>query len=108
MTDLEPVKKKIWKAVEKADKQKFDKECDAFARKVAGGWWRIGWNIMPADLADLAKMLDRAAKAAHREWIKAMRRGDAPPEDVSPGEGFALCARLIREVLPSKKKRPTV
>lgn len=108
MTDLEPVKKKIWKAVEKADKQKFNKECDAFARKVAGGWWRIGWNIMPADLADLAKMLDRAAKAAHREWIKAMRRGDAPPEDVSPGEGFALCARLIREVLPLKKKRPTV
>ena len=24
MTDFEPVKKKIWKAVEKADRQKFD------------------------------------------------------------------------------------
>ena len=49
-------------------------------------------------------MLERTAKAAHKEWIKAMRRGDAPSEDVSPGEGFALCAKLIREVLPSKKK----
>ena len=105
MTDFEPVKKKIWKAVEKADKQKFDKECDALMKKAAGDWWRIGWNIAPADLADFAKMLERTAKAAHREWIKAMRRGDAPPEDVSPGEGFALCAKLIREVLPSKKRR---
>lgn len=105
MTDLEPVKKKIWKAVEKADKAKFDKACDAFAKKIAGDWWRIGWNVMPEDLADLAKTFEKVAKAAHREWIKAMRRGDAPPEDVSPGEGFALCARLIREALPPKKQR---
>ena len=73
-------------------------------KKAAGDWWRIGWNIAPVDLADFAKMLEQTAKAAHREWIKAMRRGDAPSEDVSPGEGFALCAKLIREVLPSKKK----
>ena len=28
-----------------------------------------------------------------------MKNGDAPAEDVSPGEGFALCAKIIQESL---------
>lgn len=104
MTDFGPIKKKIWKAARTGNEQRFDKECDALMKKVSGEWWRIGWNVLPADLKDLSNMFERLAKKAHREWIKAMRRGDAPAEDISPGEGFALCAKLIRDELKSKPK----
>ena len=68
-------------------------------QKACDDWWRIGWSIMPADIDDLLKMIDRTARKAHKCWIKAMKCGDAPNEDVSPGEGFALCAKLIRDAL---------
>ena len=105
MTDFEPIKTRIWKAAHKVDVQKFDKACDALMKKAVGDWWRIGWNVAPKDLVELMKMFEKLAKRADREWIKAMKRGDAPPEDVSPGEGFALCAKLIRDELEANGRR---
>lgn len=43
-------------------------------------------------------MLDKLAKEAHKSWIRAMKRGDAPPEDVSHGEGFAICSMLVKDL----------
>lgn len=102
MTNFEQLKEKVWKAAQKADKVKFDKACDKLMQKACNDWWRIGWNIMPADIDDLLKMIDRTARKAHKCWIKAMKCGDAPNEDVSPGEGFALCAKLIRDAIKNK------
>lgn len=104
MTNFEPLKEKVWKAVEKADKVKFDKACDKLMQKAVNDWWRIGWCIAPTSINDVFSMLDKAARKAHKCWLKAMKCGDAPPEDVSPGEGFALCAKLIREALNNKKR----
>ena len=99
MTNFEPLKEKVWKAAQKADKAKFDNACDKLMQKACNDWWRIGWNICPESVDDVIKMLDNLSKEAHKLWIKAMKCGDAPNEDVSPGEGFALCAKLIREAL---------
>ena len=98
MTNFEPFKEKIWKAAQKSDKEKFDKACDALMKKAYDDWWRIGWSICPNDIDELIKTLDKLAKEAHKSWIRAMKRGDAPPEDVSPGEGFAICSMLIKDL----------
>lgn len=99
MTNFEPIKEKIWKAAQKSDKEKFDKQCTKLMEKACNDWWRIGWNICPNDVNDIIKMFNDLAKQSHKLWIKAMKNGDAPAEDVSPGEGFALCAKIIKESL---------
>ena len=96
MTNIESLKDKIWKAAQKSDKEKFGKACDALMKKAYDDWWRIGWSICPKDIDDLLKMIDKTAKEAHKSWRKAVKNGDAPNEDISPGEGFAYCASLIR------------
>lgn len=102
MTNFEPIKDKIWNAAQKQNREKFDKECTNLMKKAVNDWWRIGWSIYPKSIDEIIKGFERVAKKAHKLWIKAMKSGDAPSEDVSPGEGFALCAQLIRE-LKSKK-----
>jgi len=72
-------------------------------KKARDDWWRIGWSIYPKDIDDLLKMIDKTAEEAHKAWLKAIKCGDAPNEDISPGEGFALCARLIREEMEKNK-----
>ena len=67
--------------------------------KACSDWWRIGWNVCPQNADDILKMIDDLAKQSHKLWIKAMKCGDAPAEDVSPGEGFARCATILREAL---------
>ena len=99
MTDFEPLKEKVWKAAQKADKAKFDKACDKLMQKACDDWWRLGWKVYPKDIDDVLKLIDNLAKETHKSWIKAMKCGDAPAEDVSPGEGFALCSKLIREAI---------
>lgn len=99
MTNFEPLKDKIWKAAQQSNKEKFDKCCNKLMQKACNDWWRIGWEIYPKNINDVLGMIDNAAKEAHKLWLKAMKCGDAPAEDVSPGEGFALCAKLIREAL---------
>ena len=71
-------------------------------QKACGDWWRIGWNIYPKNVDDVIKLIDTLAKEAHNSWLAAMKCGDAPAEDVSPGEGFALCSKLIQEVIKNK------
>ena len=85
MTNFEPIKDKIWKAAQKQNKIKFDKECDNLMKKAANDWWRIGWMIYPKTSDEFIKLLNKTAKAAHKAWIKAMKCGNAPAEDVSSG-----------------------
>ena len=99
MTNFEPIKEKIWHAAKNDDKTSFDDACNALMKKVHDDWWRIGWNIMPKDINELVDMIDSLARNAHKMWLAAMKRGDAPAEDVSPGEGFALCSKLIKDEL---------
>ena len=68
-------------------------------QKACDDWWRIGWSICPKSVDDVIKMIDNLAKEAHNSWLAAMKCGDAPAEDVSPGEGFALCSKLIQEAI---------
>lgn len=102
MTNFEPLKEKVWKAAQQSDKDKFDYWCTKLMQKACDDWWRIGWNIHPKSVNDVIKMIDNLSKEAHNSWLAAMKCGDAPAEDVSPGEGFALCAKLIRDAIKNK------
>ena len=102
MTNFEPLKEKVWEAVLKSDKTAFNDYCYQLMQKACGDWWRIGWNIYPKNVDDVIKLIDTLAKEAHNSWLAAMKCGDAPAEDVSPGEGFALCSKLIQEVIKNK------
>ena len=103
MTNFALLKEKAWEAAQKSDKTVFDNCCTKLMQKACYDWWRIGWSICPKDIDDLLAMIDKTSKEAHRCWLKAIEDGDAPDEDVSPGEGFALCASLIREELSRVK-----
>ena len=105
MLNIEPLKDQIWEAAQKSDKKKFDDCCNTLIEKVYSDWQRIGWSICPKDIDDLLKLIDKTAKEAHKSWRKAVKNGDAPDEDVSPGEGFAYCASLIRDLKDSQSKK---
>lgn len=102
MTNIESLKDKILEAAQKSDKTTFDDCCDKLMQKACDDWWRIGWSICPKSVNDVIKMIDNLAKEAHNSWLAAMKCGDAPAEDVSPGEGFALCSKLIQEAIKNK------
>lgn len=102
MTNFEPIKEKIWKAAQNQNKEKFDKECNNLVKKATNDWWRIGWSIYPKNVGEIVKWFDKLAKKAHTLWIKAVKSGDAPNEDISPGEGFALCSNLIKNAIAKK------
>ena len=74
-------------------------------QKACDDWWRIGWSIYPKSVNDVIKLIDNLSKEAHNSWLDAMKCGDAPAEDVSPGEGFALCSKLIQEAIKEKSKK---
>lgn len=102
MTDFEPLKLRIWNDA-RADKwDVFDKDCEKLVEKVSGDWWRIGWSLAPDNLDELYQMLDKAAEKAHESWLKAITEGDAPPEDVSPGEGFLIVKKIIQDAVNGK------
>ena len=102
MTNIEPLKDKIWEAAQKSDKTAFDDCCIKLMQKACNDWWRIGWNICPRNIDDVLKIVDNAATSAHEAWINAIKSGDAPTEDISPGEGFALCSKIIREAIEKR------
>jgi len=56
--------------------------------------WRCGWNFNPSSPEEVMDMLEQLAIAFHTDWLVAMENGDAPHEDVSPGEPF-ISARTI-------------
>ena len=99
MTNFEPLKQKIWESAKADNKTEFDNNCEALMTKACEDWWRIGWSIAPNDINDVYKMLDSLMRNCHEAWLKAMECGDAPNEDVSPGEGFALVKKVIQEAV---------
>lgn len=99
MTNFDPIKKRIWESAKADDKASFDKNCHALIEKTRNEIWRIGWEIAPKNINQLYKLLDKATAFCHEKWLAAMKSGDAPPEDVSPGEGFALVKILIQEAI---------
>lgn len=103
MTNFEPYKNKIWEAARNGDKEEFEHSCKELIKKSFEDTWRLGWEIYPESIEDIYKYLDNAACWAHKMWLKAMETGDAPPEDVSPGEGFLLAKSIIQEAIAGKK-----
>lgn len=102
MTNFEPLKLRIWNDARAEKWDIFNEDCEALMNKAVGDWWRIGWNIAPKDINDVYQMLDALAGDCHEAWLKAITEGDAPPEDISPGEGFALVKKVIQEAVEGK------
>ena len=107
MTNFEPLKLRIWNDARAEKWDIFNEDCEALMNKAVGDWWRIGWNIAPKDINEVYQMLDALAGDCHEAWLKAMECGDAPAEDVSPGEGFALVKKVIQEAV-GRTSSPTM
>ena len=99
MTNFEPLKKLVWESARAGNKEEFDKNCSALMEKTISDIWRMGWMIAPKDLNEVYKLLDDLTQYCHSRWIAAMESGDAPPEDVSPGEGFAHIKEIIQKAV---------
>lgn len=99
MTDFTPFKEKIWIAARDGNKELFEAGCKELMEKAANDIWRIGWEIYPKSIEDVYKMIDSFAEWCHSQWRSAMECGDAPPEDVSPGEGPLLVKKVIQEAI---------
>ena len=105
MTDFSPFKKRIWKYAQENDNKNFDRWCLLLMQKgVKDCLWRLGWSICPENAESISEMFKDFAVKADKEWRKAIGKGDAPPEDVSPGEGYALCSKLIEELIDDNSK----
>lgn len=63
--------------------------------------FRLGWGGT-GKIDTVPKMLRVIGVMAHHDWLKAMERGDAPPEDVSPCEGFFHYANLVEGLMEGK------
>lgn len=104
MTDFKPLKDKIWETARDGDKSEFDLACEDLMKKAVEDLFRIGWNIYPKKIEDVYELLDNVAEWSHERWKEAMKCGDAPYEDVSPGEGFLLVKKVIQEAIEGKTK----
>lgn len=102
MADTDTLKLRMWNDA-RADKwDVFNEDYEALLEKAMGNWWRIGWSLAPNNLDELYQMLDKAAEKAHNYWLKAIEDGDAPNEDVSPGEGFLAVKKVIQDAVDGK------
>ena len=97
MTNFQPLEDKIWEAVKSDDRAAFEEGCKALMEKVASDIWRLGWEIYPKKIEDVYDFLDEISKWCHERWVEDMQRGDAPNEDMSPGEGPLLVKKIIQE-----------
>lgn len=104
MTNYEPLKKLVWESARSGNKSEFDDNCAALMQKASEDIWRIGWSIMPKNIDEVYKIIDGLAKWSHEKWLEAMKCGDAPAEDVSPGEGFLHIKNVIKEAVEGKSK----
>jgi hypothetical protein len=103
MADIEPLKLKIWNSARADNWEQFNEDCETLIEKAVGDWWRIGWSLAPNSIDEIYHILDGAAKNAHEAWLKAMENGDAPAEDISPGEGFLLVKKIIQDAVNGKE-----
>lgn len=99
MRAIAKIKKTIWEAASEGRRPAFDTAIIRLCKIAMSEWWKLGWTLAPKDAGDIVRMLDNTATRAHMEWRKSVRRGDSPDEDISPGEGFALCSRIIEEAM---------
>ena len=99
MTEFHPFKDKIWDAVKADDKEAFEEACLNLMKKGVDDLFRMGWMIYPKKIEDVYDLIDDLATWCHERWIEAMKCGDAPPEDVSPGEGPMLVKKVIQEAI---------
>lgn len=102
MTDFDTLKIKIWNDARTDKWDMFEKDFADLIEKAKTDVWRIGWSIAPKDINEVYALLDKAAQFCHEKWVEAMKSGDAPPEDVSPGEGFALLKQVIQDAVERK------
>lgn len=102
MTNFEPIKEQIWNAVKVDDRVEFNKQCEALMQKAAMDIWRMGWSLAPKNIDDVFQMLDDLSKWCHERWLEAMECGDAPAEDVSPGDGFQVVKKIIQDSVNGK------
>ena len=107
MTNFEPYKDKIWDAVKADDRTAFDEACLNLMKKGVDDCFRIGWAIYPKKIDDVYDLIDNVANWCHERWIEAMKCGDAPKEDVSPGEGPLLIKKVIQEEIKKKSEAST-
>lgn len=104
MTDFQPLRDKIWDAAKADDRPAFEKSCEDLMIKCVHDLFRIGWNIYPKKIDDVYDLLDDIATWCHERWQEAMECGDAPYEDVSPGEGFLLVKKVIQNAIGNNSK----
>ncbi len=102
MTNFKPIKEQIWNAVKVDDRMEFNNQCEALKNKAAMDIWRMGWSLAPKNIDDVFQMLDDLTKWCHERWLEAMECGDAPTEDVSPGEGFLVVKKIIQDAVNGK------
>ena len=107
MTNFKPFKDKIWETARDGDKSEFDRACEDLMKKAVEDLFRVGWNIYPQKIEDVYELLDNVAEWSHERWQEAMKCGDAPYEDVSPGEGYLLVKRVIQQAIEGKAKGKT-
>ena len=50
----------------------------------------------------MAGALSTMCPFSEADWLKAMDEGDAPPEDVSPAEGFLAVKKIIQDAVNGK------
>ena len=88
MTNLNPIKEKIWQSVKNDNRDDSDKYCLEMQDKINSNLWRIGWNIYPKNIDELINLTHNIAIGCETCWKKAIEEGDTPNEDVSPAEGL--------------------
>ena len=107
MTDFKPLKDRVWLSVKDNDVEKVESACDELMKRAVEDMFRIGWEIYPKKIDDVYDLLDDVSNWCHERWIEAMQRGDAPNEDVSPGEGPLLVKKIIQEEIAKCGKEGT-
>ena len=103
MTDFKPLMDNIWLAVKEDNVEKFESACMDLMKRGVEDLFRIGWEIYPKKIEDVYDLLDDISTWCHERWIEAMQRGDAPNEDVSPGEGPMMVKKVIQDALKKKE-----
>lgn len=99
MTDFKRLKDSVWLAAKEDNVPKFECACTELMKRAVDDLFRVGWELYPKKIEDVYDLLDDISKWCHERWREAMERGDAPHEDVSPGEGPLIVKKVIQEAI---------
>jgi len=109
MGTIAKIKENLWKHASAGEKEAFDKDVEDLRSLCQSEWWRVGWDFIPQSAEDIVKLFKDASVKIHHMWLDAIERGEIPAEDVSPGEAFAMCSRIVSEAIhhaPETKAMP--